>query len=160
MKENKFKIGQKVMITSPAKEEDRFKVGTVVGYHCISNNYYVQFNNEEAPHGWHASRLELLPEILQDKTLEELERTVKTARKAVDAIISIAKAFKEQVEAMECRVTIQQEADKDKQIAELKQEVEDLKKELAERPIVVMPKGAVVNIRLDKPMPEYEALKP
>ena len=48
--------------------------------------------------------------------------------------------------------------DKDKQIAELKQRVEELEKELALRPIVVMPKDAVVTIRTGKPIDAYKPL--
>ena len=158
MKEKKFKFGQKVMVVKPTREEDRFKVGVVEDMYTDDSGHLVVITTAEAREFYLEAMLEPLPEKLQDKTLEELKRTVKTARKAVDAIISIAKAFKEQVEAMECRVTIQQEADKDKEIAELKKQVEALKQELIERPIVIMPKEAKVSIRLDKPMPEYKEL--
>lgn len=157
--ENKFKIGQKVMITEPVREEDRFRVGTVVGFHCASNNYYVQFDKKEAPNRWHASRLTLLPEILQGKTQEEAERTVKALARAVEAILAMGRACKEHTEErLKASEAFKQEADKDKRIAELEQQVEALKQELIERPIVIMPKEAKVSIRLDKPMPEYKEL--
>ncbi len=113
--EDEFKIGQKVMITEPVKEEDRFRVGTVVGIYSASNNYYVRFDEEEEPNGWHASRLTLLPECLQGKTQEEAERTVKAVRKAVETIRAMGKACKDTAEEMlKASEAFKQEADRQK----------------------------------------------
>lgn len=136
MTKREFEIGQKVMVIEPVKEADKFKVGTVIGFHDRSNNYYVRFDKEEYTQGWHASRLELLPEILQGKTQEEAERAVKSVAKVAEAL----------------------EPFKDKRIAELEKQVEDLKRELVQRPIVILPKEAVVNIRVGKAMEEYKPL--
>ena len=111
--ENKFEIGQKVMITEPVREEDRFRVGTVVGFHCVSNNYYVRFDEEEEPNGWHASRLTHLPEILHDKTQEEAEREVKALARVVEAILAMGGACKEHTEEMlKASEAFKQEADR------------------------------------------------
>lgn len=160
MELKKFKIGQKVMVVKPTREEDRFKVGAIKikSYNATGASVYEVEHTNGQTTWWHESRLELLPEYLQDKTLEEAERTVKAVRKAVEAIQAMGKACKETAEAMtKASEEFKQEEDKDKQIAELQQQVEDLKRELVHRPIVILPKDTVVNIRAGK-IESYEPL--
>lgn len=159
MEENKFKIGQKVMVVKPTREEDRFKVGTVDNMYTDDSGHWVVITTAEAREFYHEAMLQPLPEMLQGKTQKEAERTVKALARAVEVILAMARACKEHTEEMlNASEAFKQEADKDKEIAELKKQVEALKQELIERPIVIMPKEAKVSIRLDKPMPEYKEL--
>ena len=159
MTENKFKIGQKVMVASSTIEEDRGRVGIIKKYSEIGNVCEVEYTNGEAM-WWHESRLEPLPEMLQGYTQEEAERTVKAIYKTVDALKAMGKALKAEAERQQAEALKQiAEPFKDKRIAELEKQVEDLKRELVQRPIVVLPKEAVVNIRVGKAMEEYEAIK-
>lgn len=122
--ENKFKIGQKVMVVKPAREEDRFKVGTVDHMYTDDSGHWVVIITAEAREFYIEAMLEPLPEMLQSKTLEEAERVVKAICKTADAIKAIGKACKDHAEEMaRASEAFKQEADKDKEIAELKEQL-------------------------------------